>query len=183
MLYLKNRKCCEGYIWDLNKGICEKCKPGYIGPNCSIKCPHPAYGDTCQEICNCSEDECDSVTGCKPMSSVKFEPSVVGEYTTQETYPSSGFYNATVFRYQVSTSAPNKSEYTTRESWSKSVSGDLKGTLVILIKLFGVVDIFLICVYELIFMHDHLKERKATQNREFVERNNYIYENVEIVFS
>ena len=105
MLYLKNRKCCEGYIWDHNKEICEskysldivnlhlnskflgemrnhsshysldlklypvECKPGYIGPSCSKKCPHPAYGDACQGICTCSEDECDSVTGCKPMSS------------------------------------------------------------------------------------------------------------------
>ena len=46
-----------------------ECKPGYAGPNCSFNCPHPTYGDGCQGICECSKDECDSVTGCKPMSS------------------------------------------------------------------------------------------------------------------
>ena len=46
-----------------------ECKPGYAGPNCSFNCPHPLYGDGCQGTCECSKDECDSVTGCKPMSS------------------------------------------------------------------------------------------------------------------
>ena len=46
-----------------------ECKPGYAGPNCSFNCPHPTYGDGCQGTCECSKDECDSVTGCKPMSS------------------------------------------------------------------------------------------------------------------
>ncbi|XP_078316133.1 uncharacterized protein LOC144620160 isoform X3 [Crassostrea virginica] len=66
-----NRKCCEGYRWDVNREKCEKCKPGYIGPSCSRKCPQPAYGDACQGICNCSKDECDFVLGCKPTSSGK----------------------------------------------------------------------------------------------------------------
>lgn len=46
-----------------------ECKPGYAGPNCSFNCPHPTYGDGCQGTCECSKDECDSVTGCTPMSS------------------------------------------------------------------------------------------------------------------
>ena len=49
-----------------------ECKPGYAGPNCSFNCPYPLYGDGCQGECECSKDECDYVTGCKPMSSGTF---------------------------------------------------------------------------------------------------------------
>lgn len=38
--------------------------PGYIGMNCSSKCPYPTYGIKCQEICNCSKEACDLTTGC-----------------------------------------------------------------------------------------------------------------------
>ncbi|XP_078316188.1 uncharacterized protein LOC144620185 isoform X2 [Crassostrea virginica] len=109
-------KCCEGYRWDVNREKCEKCKPGYIGPSCSIKCPHPAYGDACQGICNCSKDECDFVTGCKPMSSV------VGDHTTQDMDPSSVIYNTTVFSYQAPSSAPSRSDYATGETLNSSGS-------------------------------------------------------------
>ncbi|XP_022287751.1 uncharacterized protein LOC111100313 [Crassostrea virginica] len=110
-------KCCEGYNWDVNREKCEKCKPGNIGSNCSEKCPYPTYGDGCQQICYCSAEACDFVTGCNPMSSVKF-----GSVS-----------------YQAPSSSPNKTDYATREISTSSVSdsGDLNITFVILIKILG----------------------------------------------
>ena len=42
----------------------EECSPGYAGPNCTIQCPYPSYGDICQGICKCDKDTCDISTGC-----------------------------------------------------------------------------------------------------------------------
>ena len=51
------------------KSICfEECSPGYSGPNCTIKCVYPSYGETCQEICDCEEKICDILTGCKILT-------------------------------------------------------------------------------------------------------------------
>lgn len=44
------------------------CLPGYIGMNCSSKCPFPTYGIKCQEICNCSKEQCDVATGCNTVT-------------------------------------------------------------------------------------------------------------------
>ena len=38
--------------------------PGYTGPNCTIPCPFPAYGDDCQRKCECGSDICDVAIGC-----------------------------------------------------------------------------------------------------------------------
>lgn len=43
------------------------CLPGYIGMNCSSKCPFPTYGIKCQEICKCSNEQCDVTTGCNTV--------------------------------------------------------------------------------------------------------------------
>lgn len=47
------------------------CVPGYIGINCSSKCPFPTYGINCQGICNCSDETCDISTGCNTVLSGK----------------------------------------------------------------------------------------------------------------
>ena len=41
-----------------------ECSRGYHGPNCTIQCPYPTYGDGCQGICDCDNDTCDFTTGC-----------------------------------------------------------------------------------------------------------------------
>uniref|UniRef100_A0A8W8LNF1 Uncharacterized protein n=1 Tax=Magallana gigas TaxID=29159 RepID=A0A8W8LNF1_MAGGI len=56
--------CCVGFYWNSNNNICELCRPGYFGLNCTDKCPYPTYGDRCQGYCDCSNDTCDVSTGC-----------------------------------------------------------------------------------------------------------------------
>ena len=116
---------------------------------------------------------------------MKLESTVGGGYTTKEMYPSSGIYNTTVFSYQVSRSSPSKSENTTLENVTSSQtdSGDFNRTLIILIKIFGIVDILLICIYLGIVMHDHRNKRTVKQTINIDERINDIYENVEILFA
>lgn len=43
--------------------------PGYTGMNCSSKCPYPSFGRKCQELCNCSENQCDISRGCNSLTS------------------------------------------------------------------------------------------------------------------
>lgn len=42
--------------------------PGYIGQNCSTKCPYPSYGNRCQGYCDCNNDTCDVSTGCRSLT-------------------------------------------------------------------------------------------------------------------
>ncbi|XP_022290064.1 uncharacterized protein LOC111101755 isoform X2 [Crassostrea virginica] len=60
--------CCYGYFWNSKTDNCTKCIAGRTGPNCSIICPYPTFGDECQGSCNCSKDTCDYSTGCKTMT-------------------------------------------------------------------------------------------------------------------
>ena len=39
---------------------------GYSGPNCTIPCPYPLYGERCQG--DCSSDRCDVSTGCTTLT-------------------------------------------------------------------------------------------------------------------
>ena len=43
----------------------EECGPGFSGPNCTILCPYPTYGDGCQGLCDCDKNTCDFSIGCK----------------------------------------------------------------------------------------------------------------------
>lgn len=43
---------------------------GYHGPNCSMACRYPNYGNGCQSGCLCGEDQCDPITGCVWKSNV-----------------------------------------------------------------------------------------------------------------
>ena len=45
-----------------------ECMAGYVGPNCTIRCPFPSYGDNCQGNCYCSEENCDVSTGCRTVT-------------------------------------------------------------------------------------------------------------------
>ncbi|XP_048768527.2 scavenger receptor class F member 2-like isoform X2 [Ostrea edulis] len=56
--------CCEGYRLDAVTFKCVKCDVGYWGSNCEIRCPFPTYGDACQQLCDCEERRCNSVSGC-----------------------------------------------------------------------------------------------------------------------
>lgn len=44
------------------------CMPGYIGINCTSKCPYPTYGHGCQGFCDCNEVMCDVSNGCEPIT-------------------------------------------------------------------------------------------------------------------
>lgn len=41
-----------------------ECPIGYYRDNCSEKCNPPTYGEECQYICGCPNDECHFVFGC-----------------------------------------------------------------------------------------------------------------------
>lgn len=64
------------YIWIYpTKGLtlfCTGCTIGYLGINCTDKCPYPAYGLKCQKRCNCGIKVCDHVSGCS-VEHGKFE--------------------------------------------------------------------------------------------------------------
>lgn len=45
-----------------------ECSSGYQGPNCSYACRYPSYGNGCQSFCDCVEQLCDHITGCRQLS-------------------------------------------------------------------------------------------------------------------
>ncbi|XP_065929625.1 cell death abnormality protein 1 [Magallana gigas] len=57
-------ECCQGYKWNNEETRCIPCVKGFIGHNCNVICPFPAYGLECQSICNCTENSCDPGDGC-----------------------------------------------------------------------------------------------------------------------
>ncbi|XP_062583931.1 scavenger receptor class F member 1-like [Saccostrea cucullata] len=62
---VRNRtsKCCADYFWKSDSNTCEKCKPGYVGINCSDQCPKGFYGDGCDYKCPSGCSECHLVKG------------------------------------------------------------------------------------------------------------------------
>uniref|UniRef100_A0A8W8JRR0 SAP domain-containing protein n=1 Tax=Magallana gigas TaxID=29159 RepID=A0A8W8JRR0_MAGGI len=64
--------CCIGYYRASENNKCEKCMPGYIGLNCTYKCPFPYYGENCKNICNCSNKTCDVATGCTAFTNFTY---------------------------------------------------------------------------------------------------------------
>ncbi|XP_062602666.1 uncharacterized protein LOC134264389 [Saccostrea cucullata] len=65
-------KCCFGYMWNATVQQCIPCKTGFVGLNCTRKCPYPTYGDECQKNCACTKDLCNFSTGCE----IKFTTSL-----------------------------------------------------------------------------------------------------------
>lgn len=41
---------------------------GHIGPNCTILCVYPTFGEECQGYCDCDKDVCNASTGCTNSS-------------------------------------------------------------------------------------------------------------------
>lgn len=56
----------EIYVWVVLVFICtvQGCKVGFFGPNCLKPCVYPGFGEHCQEVCNCTKDICNVITGC-----------------------------------------------------------------------------------------------------------------------
>ncbi|XP_078325928.1 uncharacterized protein LOC111102978 isoform X2 [Crassostrea virginica] len=57
-------KCCSGYKWNNRTRHCEKCSPGYTGPECAYSCIYPYYGEDCFKECDCQIKLCDHQLGC-----------------------------------------------------------------------------------------------------------------------
>ncbi|XP_056014205.1 uncharacterized protein LOC130052649 [Ostrea edulis] len=56
--------CSQWFYWDENSHQCQSCPIGYYGPNCSLPCRYPSYGERCQKKCNCTVEYCTSDKGC-----------------------------------------------------------------------------------------------------------------------
>lgn len=56
------------YNFSLDISFFLECLPGYIGLNCTIKCPYPTYGSRCKRFCECSNYTCDVSTGCRSFT-------------------------------------------------------------------------------------------------------------------
>ena len=41
------------------------CPAGFYGFGCNTTCPFPTFGQRCLGHCNCLEDRCDYINGCK----------------------------------------------------------------------------------------------------------------------
>ena len=44
--------------------IISECKPGFLGPNCTQRCPYPYYGHKYQGHCDCDRHKSHVSTGC-----------------------------------------------------------------------------------------------------------------------
>lgn len=42
-----------------------ECKDGYFGSKCGKLCRYPNYGKLCLFHCNCTEEDCDHISGCQ----------------------------------------------------------------------------------------------------------------------
>ncbi|XP_052711452.1 uncharacterized protein LOC128185821 [Crassostrea angulata] len=49
---------------DEQRGSCNACIRGCIGPKCTVTCRYPSYGVRCQSKCECVEEQCDPIKGC-----------------------------------------------------------------------------------------------------------------------
>uniref|UniRef100_A0A8W8M830 Uncharacterized protein n=1 Tax=Magallana gigas TaxID=29159 RepID=A0A8W8M830_MAGGI len=69
--------CCFGYEWDQNQSTCIPCKKGYHGKNCDAKCPPLFFGLGCQSQCNCSDKDCDYISGCRQLTEEKHNDTLI----------------------------------------------------------------------------------------------------------
>ncbi|XP_034308996.1 multiple epidermal growth factor-like domains protein 10 [Magallana gigas] len=65
--------CCSGYRWSKIQNNCIPCTSGYTGINCDTKCIYPLFGQDCQSVCNCTEEHCDHIYGCRNSSGKTIE--------------------------------------------------------------------------------------------------------------
>lgn len=67
--YILNRKFKNSSFWpNIYMTIFIACKAGYTGINCDTKCIYPLYGNDCQSMCNCTNEDCDHMDGCRNSS-------------------------------------------------------------------------------------------------------------------
>lgn len=52
-------------IFNDNQSFTLECKAGYFGNKCKHLCRYPNYGKLCQIVCNCTEKDCDHISGCQ----------------------------------------------------------------------------------------------------------------------
>uniref|UniRef100_A0A8W8JLR3 Uncharacterized protein n=1 Tax=Magallana gigas TaxID=29159 RepID=A0A8W8JLR3_MAGGI len=77
-------QCCKGYFRNIETNKCEKCTPGYTGPNCTAQCPYPTYGFACQGFCNCSNVTCNMSWGCISSTTLTMDNSAKHERRKKE---------------------------------------------------------------------------------------------------
>ncbi|XP_078324959.1 uncharacterized protein LOC111105395 [Crassostrea virginica] len=68
--------CCSGFVWDRIENRClstvsRPCQGGYFGLKCRLRCPIPYFGEGCVLKCNCSEEHCHHVHGCKTPQEIR----------------------------------------------------------------------------------------------------------------
>ncbi|XP_062582475.1 multiple epidermal growth factor-like domains protein 10 [Saccostrea cucullata] len=80
ILTAETKKCMSNYTtcnrWNETFNTCEECEcmDGYTGSQCEIPCPYPGYGKDCQKFCNCKQQYCIHITGCKDGSATLWPP-------------------------------------------------------------------------------------------------------------
>lgn len=165
--------CCVGYYWINITNTCEECMPGYIGLNCTTRCPYPSYGNRCQGHCNCSNYTCDVSTGCTSHTTdingnvSSFLPILSFETARTENY-------TTTMNVTQSTEIPISEQLPTRSD-----------ILRILILVFGLVDLSLICAYAAVSKSNRcmLNVHVEIENSRYFPGNNSTYENIDITFT
>lgn len=56
------------------------CAIGYQGNDCTNKCVYPTYGEDCQSICQCSDDDCHFSSGCVLKTDIVTEAEQLSMY-------------------------------------------------------------------------------------------------------
>lgn len=156
--------CCPDSFWNNRTQLCEPCMPGYNEANCSKPCPYPYYGKHCQEKCTCIKDFCDFTSGC--------------QHVTRDKTTTSGKSYLAVDNDTLST------ESSTYYNNKKLESSSINDALLLYIKIFGVVDIFLSFLYIGACMYDRqIRSNRVTNTCVIMPEKNSSYENVDVVFS
>nr|XP_022289820.1 uncharacterized protein LOC111101582 [Crassostrea virginica] len=180
-----NGGCCDGYYFNATKAACAKCMPGYIGPNCTLSCLYPTYGEECQGNCNCSNSSCDISTGCR--APIIDGDTCQGHSNCSNTECTASTECTTLSTVTIEHKASERNVTLYSISVPDATKSTINGILIILIRIFGGVDILLICAHSVLFGIDHQRKRssqmKKTIGRRFVTRSNSMYENIEIGLS
>lgn len=86
-------------------GQCQKCPIGYYLKNCSKECSPPSYGENCQSICTCPNEDCHFATGCLQhmdtvasyrLSSTTRRDTAQNAISLTVSYSVEGHYNASI---------------------------------------------------------------------------------------
>lgn len=95
-------QCCDDNELDTNTNKCRACLSGYYGPNCTFPCRFPNYGLECQSECDCDEQQCNHISGCRSSNilsekkvasnaSIWYQP-YVNELFVKDNHYSSSFW-------------------------------------------------------------------------------------------